>query len=295
MHPQFPFTKGYKMDLTDIRTIREIEKKFNFGFSKGLGQNFLLDSDVLDKIADAADITDGVLEIGAGFGVLTRKLAETAKKVVSVEIDKSLIPVLQYTLQDFDNVKIIEGDFLKLDAKALIKEEFGGGKISIAANLPYYITTPIITGIIESKLPVKTIVVMVQKEVAERIVAKVGTKDYGAISVLCNFYTKPEIVEIVPAGSFYPAPKVDSAVLRMEVLDKPPVLVESETQFFKVVKSAFLHRRKTLLNCLSSGFGIEKPALSEMLKELGIEPSVRGERLGLSEFAKIADAIGKMH
>ena len=233
------FTKGQKMELTDIKTIRAIEKKFNFGFSKGLGQNFLLDSDVLDKIADAAEITDGVLEIGAGFGVLTKKLAETAKKVVSVEIDKSLIPVLQYTLQDFDNVKIIEGDFLKIDAKSLIKEEFGDDKISIAANLPYYITTPIITGIIESKLPVKNIVVMVQKEVAERIVAKVGTKDYGAISVLCNFYTKPEIVEIVPANSFYPAPKVDSAVLCMKVLDKPPVSVNDEKLFFKVVKSAF--------------------------------------------------------
>lgn len=282
------------MDLTDIRTIREIEHKFGFGFSKGLGQNFLLDAAVLDKIIDAAEISEGVLEIGAGFGVLTKKLSENAKKVVSVEIDKTLIPVLQYTLKDCDNVKIIEGDFLKLDAKTLIKEEFGDKKISIAANLPYYITTPIITGIIEAKLPVKNIVIMVQKEVAERIVAKVGTKDYGAISVLCNFYTKPKIVEIVPNSSFYPAPKVDSAVLCMEVLDKPPVFVKDEKLFFKVVKSAFLHRRKTLLNCLSSGFNIEKSALSAMLNELGIEPTVRGERLGISEFAKIADKISKM-
>lgn len=282
------------MDLTNIRTIREIQKKFDFGFSKGLGQNFLLDGSVLDEIADAAEIEEGVLEIGPGFGVLTKRLSEVAKKVVSVEIDKSLIPVLEYTLKDCENVKIIEGDFLKMDAKTLIKEEFGEKKISIAANLPYYITTPIITGIIEAKLPVKNIVVMVQKEVAERIVAKKGTKEYGAISVLCNFYTKPRIVTVVPAESFYPAPKVDSAVLCMEVLDEPAVLVKDEKMFFKVVKYAFLHRRKTLVNCLSSGFGIEKNALSAMLQSLCIEPSVRGERLGLSEFAKISDKIAEL-
>ena len=282
------------MELTNVKTIREIERKFNFGFSKGLGQNFLLDSAVLEKIVDAAQIKDGVLEIGAGFGVLTKKLSERAKKVVSVEIDKRLIPVLEYTLESCDNVKIIEGDFLKMDANALIKDEFGGKKISIAANLPYYITTPIITSIIEAKLPVKNIVVMVQKEVAERIVAETGTKEYGAISVLCNFYTKPRIVERVPASSFYPAPKVDSAVLCMEVLDAPAVSVKDEKLFFKVVKAAFLHRRKTLSNCLASGFGIEKSALSAMLSELGINPAVRGERLGLSEFAKIADKIGEL-
>ena len=282
------------MDLTDIRTIREIERKFNFGYSKGLGQNFLLDASVLDEIAEAAELDGGVLEIGAGFGVLTKRLSEAAEKVVSVEIDKSLIPVLDFTLKDCENVKIINADFLKIDAKALIKEEFGDGKISIAANLPYYITTPIITGIIEAKLPVKNIVVMVQKEVAERIAAEPGTKDYGAISVLCNFYTKPRIVDIVPAASFYPAPKVDSAVLCMEMRETPPVSVKDEKLFFKVVKSAFMHRRKTLANCLSSGFGIEKSALSAMLEDLGIEPSVRGEKLGIPEFAGISDKIGEM-
>lgn len=282
------------MELTDIKTIREIECKFDFGFSKGLGQNFLLDASVLDEIVSAADIEEGVLEIGPGFGVLTKKLSEAAKKVVSVEIDKRLIPVLDYTLKDCDNVKIIEGDFLKIDAKSLIKEEFGDKKISVAANLPYYITTPILTGIIEAKLPIKNIVVMVQKEVAERICADVGTKDYGAISVLCNFYTKPRIVTVVPAASFYPAPKVDSAVLCMEVLDTPPVSVKDEKLFFKVVKSAFIHRRKTLLNCLSSGFGTEKSTLFAILSEIGIEPNVRGERLGLAEFAKIADKIGDL-
>lgn len=282
------------MDLTDIRTIKEIERKFDFGFSKGLGQNFLLDSAVLDEIADAAQITDGVLEIGPGFGVLTKRLSKSAQKVVSVEIDSRLIPVLGFTLAECGNVKIIEGDILKMDVKELIEREFGGKEISIAANLPYYITTPIITSIIEAKLPVKNIVVMVQKEVAERIAAKPASKDYGAITVLCNYYTNPRIVCTVPKESFYPAPKVDSAVLCMEVLKKPSVLVNDEKLFFKVVKSAFLHRRKTLVNCLSGDFGIEKSALSSMLQTLGIDALVRGERLGLSDFAKISDKLGEM-
>ena len=282
------------MDLTDIRTIREIERKFDFGFSKGLGQNFLLDSAVLDEIAEAAQITDGVLEIGPGFGVLTHRLSQSAQKVVSVEIDSRLIPVLNFTLADCDNVRIIEGDILKMDVRELIEREFGGKEISIAANLPYYITTPIITSLIEAKLPVRNIVVMVQKEVAERIASKPASKDYGAITVLCNYYTNPRIVCTVPAQSFYPAPKVDSAVLCMEVLDKPSVFVNDEKIFFKAVKSAFLHRRKTLVNCLAGDFGIEKSALASMLESLGIDALVRGERLGLSEFAKISDKLGDM-
>lgn len=279
------------MELTSPKVIKQIAEQFDFGFSKGLGQNFLLDPQVLDKIADAADIDDGVLEVGPGFGVLTKRLCETGKKVVSVEIDKRLIPVLDYTLAEFDNVKIIEKDILKTDVKALIDEEFGGKRISVAANLPYYITTPIITKLIEEKLPIKNIVVMVQKEVAERIASKPGKKDYGAISVLCQYYTNPRLVTIVPKGSFYPAPKVDSAVLCMEVQDKPNVDVLDEKLFFKVVKAAFAQRRKTLLNCLSSGFSCGKDSLSDLLIGVGIEPTVRGEKLGLSEFAKIADAL----
>lgn len=279
------------MELTSPKVIKQLAEQFDFGFSKGLGQNFLLDPQVLDKIADAADIDDGVLEVGPGFGVLTKRLCETGKKVVSVEIDRRLIPVLDYTLAEFNNVKIIEKDILKTDVKALIDEEFDGKKISVAANLPYYITTPIITKLIEEKLPIKNIVVMVQKEVAERIAAKPGKKDYGAISVLCQYYTNPRLVTIVPKGSFYPAPKVDSAVLCMEVQEKPNVEVLDEKLFFKVVKAAFAQRRKTLLNCLSSGFSCGKEALSELLLSVGIEPTVRGEKLGLSEFAKIADAL----
>lgn len=279
------------MDLTSPRVIKDIAERFDFSFSKGLGQNFLLDERVLDKIADAADITDGVLEVGPGFGVLTKRLCETGKKVVSVEIDRRLIPVLEFTLAEFDNIKVIEKDILKTDVAELIREEFGDGKISVAANLPYYITTPIITKLIEEKLPLKNIVVMVQREVAERIAAAPGKKDYGAISVLCQYYTNPRLVTIVPAGSFYPAPKVDSAVLCMEVCEKPNVETKDEALFFKVVKAAFAQRRKTLLNCLSSGFSCEKATISELLESVDIAPNVRGEKLGLAEFAKIADVF----
>lgn len=279
------------MDLTSPKVIKEIATKFGFSFSKGLGQNFLLDSTVLDKIVEAADIVTGVLEIGPGFGVLTRPLCQTGKKVVSVEIDSRLMPVLSYTLDGFSNVKIINSDILKTDTKKLIEEEFAPGKISVAANLPYYITTPIITKLIEEKLPIKNMVVMVQKEVADRICALPGKKDYGSISVLCRYYTNPRIVTIVPAGSFYPAPKVDSAVLCLEVLDEPNVLVKDEKLFFRVVRAAFAQRRKTLLNCLSSGFSAEKAEIVEILESVGIAPSVRGEKLGLPEFAKIADAF----
>lgn len=279
------------MDLTSPRVIKDIAERFDFSFSKGLGQNFLLDERVLDKIAEAADIEDGVLEVGPGFGVLTKRLCQTGKKVVSVEIDRRLMPVLDFTLSEFSNVKIIEKDILKTDVAELIREEFGDKKISVAANLPYYITTPIITKLIEEKLPLKNIVVMVQREVAERIAAAPGKKDYGAISVLCQYYTNPRLVTIVPAGSFYPAPKVDSAVLCMEVCEKPNVETKDEALFFKVVKAAFAQRRKTLLNCLASGFSCEKARISEILESVEIAPNVRGEKLGLLEFAKIADAF----
>lgn len=279
------------MDLTSPRVIKEIAERFGFAFSKGLGQNFLLDESVLDRIVEAAEIDTGVLEVGPGFGVLTKQLAMTGKKVVSVEIDRRLLPILDYTLEEFDNVTVLEQDILKTDVKELIKNEFSDEKISVAANLPYYITTPIITRLIEEKLPLKNIVVMVQKEVAERICAKPGKKDYGAITLLCQYYTEPEIVCVVPAGSFYPPPKVDSAVLRMRVLDKPAVSVKDEKMFFRIVKASFAQRRKTLLNCLQSGFSAEKQRVSQVLLDIGIDPQIRGEKLGLEEFAKIADAF----
>lgn len=280
------------MQLTSLKTIKELCARFGFDFSKGLGQNFLLDSQVLEEISKAASGCDGVLEIGPGFGVLTRVLSRDFKKVVSIEIDKTLLPVLDYTLFDCDNVKIVNEDFLKLNLPKLIEEEFSSKKISVAANLPYYITTPIVTELIEKKYDIQNIVVMVQKEVAERFCAAPGTKEYGAISVLCAYYTKPEIICKVPSSSFYPRPKVDSAVVCMRVCEKPNVSVKDEKLFFKVVKAAFAQRRKTLLNCLANGFNMEKSTITKILEEAGIEPGIRGERLGIEEFARISDAMG---
>lgn len=279
------------MDLTSPKVIRSIQDKFGFTFKKGLGQNFLTSNDILEDITNAADIDGGVIEIGPGFGVLTRALAENAEKVISIELDERLLPVLKYTLSDFDNVKIVNADVLKLDLHSLIQEEFGSQKVSIAANLPYYITTPIITRLLEEKLPVKNIVVMVQKEVAERMAAEPSTKDYGAITVLCKYFTNPQIVANVPSSLFVPPPKVDSAVLKLEVLDKPAVNVSDEKLFFRVVKAAFSQRRKTLLNCLCANFPINKTDMSELLLQLGIDPKRRGETLSLEEFAAAADAI----
>lgn len=279
------------MNLTSPKIIKEICSRFNFKFSKGLGQNFLLDENVLDKIVDAAQIDEGVLEIGPGFGVLTGKLAENADKVVSVEIDKKLIPVLEYTLAEYNNVKIVEKDILKIDLHKLIADEFGENKISVAANLPYYITTPIITTLIEEKLPIKNIVVMVQKEVAERICAAPGKKDYGAISVLCQYYTEPEIVTTVPAGSFMPPPKVDSAVLCMKLREKPAAEPADEEYFFKVVKAAFAQRRKTLVNCLANGLSIDKRTAAEAIESCGLSADIRGERLSINEFVYISDKL----
>ena len=282
------------MELTSPKIIKQIAADYGFVFKKGLGQNFLTSGKILEEIAEAAEIDDGgVIEIGPGFGVLTNELCKTAKKVVALEIDERLIPILADTMAEYDNLKVINKDCLKIDMRALIEEEFGGETISIAANLPYYITTPIITSLIEAKLPIKNMVVMVQKEVAERIQAKPSTKDYGAISILCQYYTDPEIVTIVPAGLFVPPPKVDSAVLKMRFLDEPRVKVNDESVFFRTVKAAFSQRRKTLLNCLASNFPLGKEKLSEIMESVGIDPRRRGETLSLEEFASLSDALGK--
>lgn len=279
------------MDLTSPRTIRSIQEKFGFTFKKGLGQNFLTSQNVLEEIVDAAEIDSGVIEVGPGFGVLTSELAKNSDKVVTIEIDERLIDVLEYTLADYDNVKIVNADILKLDLHKLIQEEFGNEKVSIAANLPYYITTPIITKLLEEKLPLKNIVVMVQKEVALRMAAKPSSKDYGAITVLCQYYTEPSVVTNVPASLFVPPPKVDSAVLRLKIRENPAVHVTDEKMFFRVVKAAFSQRRKTLLNCLCSNFSFPKEEMSALLEGVGITPSRRGETLSLQEFADISDAI----
>lgn len=279
------------MELTSVKVINEIKNKFGFEFKKGLGQNFLTDKSVLEDIANAAKPGSGVLEIGPGFGVLTKELSENFEKVVSIEIDSRLMEVLDYTLSDCDNVKIINDDVMKCNLESIIKNEFGDEKISIAANLPYYITTPIITSLIEKKLNVSCIVVMIQKEVAERLCAKPGTKDYGAISVLCGYYTEPEIITNVSAGKFIPPPKVDSAVVRMKIREAPRVRVSDESLFFKTVKAAFAQRRKTLLNCLSAAFPYGKSEITERMLKAGIEPNRRGETLSIEEFAVLSELL----
>lgn len=280
------------MDFISPSVIKRIASKYGFVFKKGLGQNFLSSQDVLEEIAKAAEIDgSGVIEIGPGFGVLTNELAKRAKKVLALEIDERLIPILADTLSEYDNIKVINQDILKTDVKKLIEDEFGGGKVSVAANLPYYITTPIITGLIEGQLPLRNLVVMVQKEVADRITAEPGSKDYGAISILCQYYTETELVTIVGANEFVPPPKVDSAVVKMAFRDKPAVAVKDEKMFFRTVKAAFSQRRKTLLNCLVANFPQNKEEISDIMLSIGIEPTRRGETLSLEEFGKLSDAL----
>lgn len=280
------------MDFISPSVIKRIASKYGFVFKKGLGQNFLSSQDVLEEIAIAAEIDDsGVIEIGPGFGVLTNELAKRAKKVLALEIDERLIPILADTLGEYDNVKVINQDVLETDVKKLIEEEFGGEKVSVAANLPYYITTPIITGLIEGQLPLKNLVVMVQKEVADRITAEPGSKNYGAISVLCQYYTKTELVTVVGANEFVPPPKVDSAVVKMAFRDEPAVSVKDEKLFFRTVKAAFSQRRKTLLNCLVANFPQNKEEITKIMTSVGIEPTRRGETLSLEEFAKLSEAL----
>lgn len=280
------------MDFISPSKIKNIATKYGFVFKKGLGQNFLSSKSVLEEIAAAAEIdNEGVIEIGPGFGVLTHELAMRAKKVVALELDERLIPILADTLGEHNNIKVINADVLKTDVKKLIADEFDGMSVSIAANLPYYITTPIITSLIEEHLPLHNLVVMVQKEVAERITAKPGTKNYGAISVLCQFYTIPEYVTTVPADLFVPPPKVDSAVVKMKFRDVPAVEVKDEKLFFRTVKAAFSQRRKTLLNCLTANFPKSKAEISDLLTGIEIEPTRRGETLTLEEFARISDLL----
>ena len=279
------------MELTSPKTIREIAQRFGFTFKKGLGQNFLTSSAVIENIAETA-AGSGILEIGPGFGVLTHELSRVADKVVSLEIDERLINVLAFTLSDCNNVKVINADVLKTDLKKLIADEFGG-RINVAANLPYYITTPIITRLLEERLPIDNIIVMVQKEVAERMKAEPSSKDYGAVTLLCRYYAEPEITDIVPAQMFVPPPKVDSAVLRLRMLDEPRVKVIDEKVFFSTVKAAFSQRRKTLLNCISSYFSAPKDIVSDWLIESGIDPLRRGETLSIEEFAILSDNIAE--
>mgnify|MGYP003296523060 CR=1 FL=1 len=264
-------------------------------FNKGLGQNFLVNPTVCPRMADAVrESTDGkigVLEIGAGVGVLTKELLERCEKVVCVELDTRLFPVLDDTLSGYDNLTLINEDILKADLDTIIKEHFDGMEIFVCANLPYYITTPIIMKLLEDKLALESITVMVQKEVAERLADKPGGKEVGAITYSINYYTNPEIIIDVPRDSFIPAPNVDLAVIKLDVLKEPKVNVLDEQLFFKVIKFSFLQKRKTLINSLSNSGLLPKDFLEEMLNSLGIDLKVRAEQLTLENFAQIADYI----
>lgn len=276
---------------------KEIIDKYNFYFKKGYGQNFLIDSNILEKISEAADINkeDCIIEIGPGIGSLTQVLAEKAGNVVAVEIDKNLIPILNDILGDYKNIEFINNDILKIDLNALIDEKSNGKKIKIVANLPYYITTPIIMGILEKKVNVKTITVMVQKEVAERMTAVHNSKDYGALSVAVQYYCDTEINMIVNPSCFMPKPKVASAVITLTVLNKPKVDVISEKLFFDIVKLAFGQRRKTLSNSLynQGRFGLLKEDIILSIKEAGLSEKIRGEAVSIQEFGLLSDIIYK--
>ncbi len=273
-------------------------QKYQFHFQKKFGQNFLIDTHVLDKIIRAAEITkeDMVLEIGPGIGTMTQYLAYAAKKVVAVEIDKNLIPVLEDTLSDYENVQIINDDVLKVDIEKLVREENEGHPIKVVANLPYYITTPIIMGLFESQVPLKSVTVMVQKEVAERMQARPGTKDYGALSLAVQYYAKPYVAANVPPNCFMPRPKVGSAVIRLERYAKPPVQVADEKLLFRIIRASFGQRRKTLANGLKNSpeLDFSKEEIEAAIEALGKGTSVRGETLALEEFAVLANRLAEM-
>ena len=274
-----------------------ILKKYNFTFQKKFGQNFLIDTHVLDKIIAAAEITkdDFVLEIGPGIGTMTQYLAQAAGKVAAVEIDKALIPILGDTLSAYDNVMIINEDVLKVDIQKLVEEENGGRPVKVVANLPYYITTPIIMGLFEKHVPIESITVMVQKEVADRMQVGPGTKDYGALSLAVQYYASPYIVANVPPNCFMPRPKVGSAVIRLTTYDNPPVEVDDEKLMFRIIRASFNQRRKTLANGLKNAadLDIPKELIAESIESLGHGPSVRGEALTLEEFAALSNYISR--
>ena len=278
------------------RTI-EVIKKYEFCFQKKFGQNFLIDGHVLDKIIAGAGVTkdEMVLEIGPGIGTMTQYLAEAAGKVVAVEIDRNLLPILQETLADYDNVKVIHADVLSLDLEKLVQEENGGRPIKVVANLPYYITTPIIMALFEQHVPLANVTVMVQKEVAARMKSGPGSKDYGALSLAVQYYAEPYIVANVPCNCFMPRPNVDSAVSRLTRYEEPPVQVKDEKMLFKIIRASFNQRRKTLQNGLnnSSELNFTKDQIAAAIAEAGFSPSVRGEALTLEQFAKLTDILLK--
>ena len=272
-------------------------QRYGFNFQKKYGQNFLIDTHVLDKIIGAAEIgkDDFVLEIGPGIGTMTQYLAEATREVVAVEIDKKLIPILEDTLKEYDNVTVLNEDILKVDIRKIAEEKNGGKPIKVVANLPYYITTPIIMGLFESEVPLDSITVMVQKEVADRMQVGPGTKDYGALSLAVQYYAEPYIVANVPPNCFIPRPAVGSAVIRLTRYQENPAKVNDSAFMFKIIRASFNQRRKTLQNGLynSSELRIPKEKTVAALEEMGLTPTIRGEKLSLEEFAKLSDILGR--
>lgn len=281
-------------NLSDIGTVRSILEKHGFTFSKALGQNFLINPAVCPEMAEEAVTSenDGVIEIGAGVGVLTAELCKRAKKVVSIELDKRLLPVLDETLAEFDNFEVVNEDILKVDLHKLIKEKFSDCEnVSVCANLPYYITSPVIMKLLEDKLPIKQIIVMVQREAADRLTAPVGSRESGAITVAVNYYAEAEKLFNVSKGSFVPSPKVDSAVIRLLIYDKPPIETKDEELFFRTVKAMFMQRRKTALNSVSAGLEIPKDTVVKALEMTGLDASVRAEKLTLTQLCEFTNNL----
>lgn len=283
--------------LGNTRNTAEIIGKYQFHFQKKFGQNFLIDSNILDKIIESAQLTkdDCVLEIGPGIGTMTQYLAEQAGEVMAVEIDKNLIPILEDTLSDYSNVTILNEDILKVDISKIVEERNGGKPIKVVANLPYYITTPIIMALFESHVPLLSVTIMVQKEMADRMQVGPGTKDYGALSLAVQYYAKPEIITRVPASCFMPRPNVDSTVIRLTRYEKPPVEVEDEAYLFAVIRASFNQRRKTLANGLANAgnLGVNRQIVEETLDEMGLSRQIRGETLNLQQFTDLSNRLGR--
>lgn len=284
------------MNLTDIGTIREIMSRHGFSFSKGLGQNFIINPNICPKIAEEGNAGEGfgILEIGTGIGVLTAELAKRADKVTAIEIDTRLMPLLNETLSEFDNIKIINQDIMKADLNQIIKEEFDGLRVAVCANLPYYITSPVIMKLLESRLPIESVTVMVQKEAAQRLCAETGTRDAGAITVGVNYYGTAKQLFSVSRGNFMPSPNVDSAVIRIDVDCRYRLDEDGEKFFFRVVKSGFSQRRKTAVNAVSSQLGISKEKICTALKENGLSENARIESLNMEQLINFSESLRKI-
>lgn len=280
-------------NLSDINVIKSVLSRHGFTFSKALGQNFIINPGVCPRIAEEGGAREGVgvLEIGAGIGVLTAELAKRADKVVCIELDTRLLPVLDETLGEFDNVKIINGDILKVDLHKILEEEFGDMPVVVCANLPYYITSPVIMRLLESRLKIESVTVMVQKEAAVRLCADVGSRDSGAVTVAVNYYAEAQKLFDVSRGSFMPSPNVDSSVIRLDILPEPPITVSDERFFFSMVKAAFSQRRKTASNGISSGTGIAKPTVIKAIEAAGLPSTVRAEALTMEQLGELCEEL----